>query len=311
MRLGIVGMLPNDFRAITHAHLETLQSLGLTAASFHRDGEALADITHDDCRRVRTIYNEAAMELAQFGIGYKECLFDPDPAVRAHVVGKIERGIEVAHDLGAHYCLIRTGSLSPRGSYSPARANHTREAHDRLIESLRHIADKAEAVGQVIVIETHVLTIMNSPEMNVAVVNEVGSPQIQIVMDYVNHFQTLEQVYKSTERIHQIFDTMGAVCPVGHCKDISVNEGFVVHLSEEVPGDGELDLATMLQRWHALRPNGYMLLEHLSAKEGIETPDHPGEKLGWTPREMATFDLYARAARHVQRIASEAGVPIT
>ena len=79
MRLGIVGMLPNDFRTITHAHLETLQSIGLTAASFHRDGEALADITNEDCRRVRTIYDEVAMDLAQFGIGYKECLFDPGP----------------------------------------------------------------------------------------------------------------------------------------------------------------------------------------------------------------------------------------
>jgi sugar phosphate isomerase/epimerase len=311
MRLGIVGLLPNDFRAITPLHLETLQALGLTAASFHRDGEALAEITTADCDRVRAVYRETGMDLAQFGIGYKECLFDPDPTVRDRVVGKIERGVEVAHALGAHYCLIRTGSLSPRGSYSPARANHTPEARNLLVESLRRIARKAETVGQVIVIETHVLTIMNSPEMNVAIVNEVGSPQMQIVMDYVNHFQTLEQVYNSAARIDHIFETMGAVFPVGHCKDISVNEGFVLHMSEEVPGEGELDLTTLLQRWHALRPEGYMLLEHLSAKEGIDAADHPGQKLGWSPREMATFDLYAQAARNVQRIAAEAGVPIT
>jgi len=311
MRLGIVGLLPNDFRTITHAHLETLQALGLTAASFHRDGGALAEITTDDCQRVRTVYKESGMDLAQFGIGFKECLFDPDPAVRDQVVGKIERGLEVADALGAQHCLIRTGSLSPRGSYSPARANHTPEAHELLVESLRRVAKKAEQVGQIIVIETHVLTIMNSPETNVAVVNEVGSSQIQIVMDYVNHFQTLDQVYNSADRINHIFDTMGAVCPVGHCKDITVNDGFVIHMSEELPGDGELDLATMLRRWHELRPNGYMLLEHLSAKEESNRPDHPGQKLGWSPREMATFDLYERAAHNVQRIAREAGVPIT
>ena len=310
MRLGMVGLLPSDLRQITPLHLETIRSLKLTSASFHQDGGLLAEFTANDYRQLRTHYADTAMDLAQMGIGYKECLFDPDPAVRSHVVNKIERGIEVASQLGAHYCLIRTGSLSPKGSYSPSRANHTAEAHAHLLDTLQKIATKAEREGQTIVIETHLLTIMNSPETNVALIEGIGSDRLRIVMDYVNHFQTLEQVYQSTARMHQIFDTMGNICPVGHCKDITVNEGFVIHISEEVPGEGELDLATMFKRWHALRPDGYMLLEHLSAKEPVNRPDHPGQQLGWSPQQMATFDLYAHAARNVQRIASEAGVPI-
>lgn len=310
MRLGIVGTLPNDFRAISYYHLEILQGLGLTGAAFHRDGETLTEIRELDCRRIRNLYHEAGMDLPQFGIGYRECLFDPDAAVRKKVIDKIARGIEVARALDAHHCLIRTGSLNGRGSYSATPANHTPEAHALLIESLGKIAQKAEEVDQVVVIETHLLTIMNSPETNVAVIDEVGSEHLRIVMDYVNHFQTLEQVHNSAARINHIFDSMGAICPVGHCKDIRIGDGLVLHIDEEIPGEGVLDLPTVLRRWHALRPDGYMLLEHLHADHEISPPDHPGQKLGWSPQQMATFDLYTQAARNVHRIAGEAGVPI-
>lgn len=310
MRLGIVGMLPNDFRAMSYLHLETLQQLGLTGASFHRNGATLDEIQPQDCERLRKLYRNVGMDLPQFGIGYRECLFDPDPTVRRKVIDTIALGIEVAHALDAQHCLIRTGSRNPRGSYAASRANHTEEAHALLLDSLRKIATKAETIGQPVVIETHLLTIMNSPETNVAIINEIGSPQLRVVMDYVNHFQTLEQIQNSAARLHQIFDTMGTICPVGHCKDIRIGDGLVLHIDEEVPGEGELDLAIALQRWHQLHPDGYMLLEHLHADHEITPSDHPGRQLGWTPREMATFELYAKAARNVHRIAAEAGVPI-
>lgn len=286
MRLGVVGMLPPDFRAITHNHLKAIQALDLSAGCFHAPGDRLFEVKTEECQKVRQTFADVGLNLVQFGIGYGECLFDPEDAVRERVLGKIARGIEVGRELGASAVLIRTGSLNPSGSYNPARANHTPESMDRLLETLRRVADKAEAEGQTIVIETHVLTIMNSPEVNVQVVQEVGSDALRLVMDYVNHFQMLAQVYNSTERINHIFDVMGSVCPLGHCKDISVRNGFVTHFDEEIPGEGELDLVTALRRWHELRPDGYMLLEHLAN------------------------ELYPLAAKNVHRIAKEAGVPI-
>jgi sugar phosphate isomerase/epimerase len=287
MRLGVVGMLPADFRAITTKHLKAIQALNLTAACFHAPGERLFEVKSDECQKVRQLYADMGMDLAQFGIGFGECLFHSDAAVRDAVIRKIDRGLEVGRELGAHVVLIRTGSLNPAGSYAPTRQNHAPECMERLIDTLGRVAQKAETEGQTVVVETHVLTIMNSPEVNVQVVEAVGSDHIRIVMDYVNHFQMLAQVYDSTARINHIFDVMGPICPVGHCKDISVRNGFVTHYDEEVPGEGELDIATALRRWHELRPDGYLLLEHLAN------------------------ELYPLAAQNVHRIAKEAGVPIT
>ncbi len=306
MRLGVVGMLPADFRTITAAHLQAIQALNLTGACFHGGADILFNVTTAECQKVKQLYADQNINLVQMGINYTECLFNPDAAVRAEIVKVIDRGLEVARELGADVALIRPGSLNPAGAYAPSRKNHEPGCMERLIETLRRVADKAEAVGQTIVIETYALTIMDSPETNTQIVQAVGSDRIRIVMDYVNHFQNLQQVYHSADRINHIFDVMGSVCPVGHCKDISVGNGLALHLDETSPGIGELDIATALRRWHALRPDGYMLLEHA-----------PGDKL---PNEVSLADQklfehaphkgYALAARNVHRIAAEAGVEI-
>ena len=142
MRLGVVGMLPPDFREISDQHLAAIKALNLTGTAFHAPGENLAAITTAECHKVRDTIAAAGMELPQFGIGFSECLFDPDSAVRDQVVSKIERGIEVARDLAAHTCLIRTGSRNPVGSYSPSRLNLTPEARALLVETLKRVAPK-------------------------------------------------------------------------------------------------------------------------------------------------------------------------
>ena len=65
-----------------------------------------------------------------------------------------------------------------------------------------------------------------------------------------------------------------------------MRDGFVSHIDEEVPGEGDLDLGYLLQKWQVLGPEAYMLLEHL-----------PNEK-------------YPLAAKNAHRIAAEAGVEI-
>ncbi len=286
MRLGVVGMTPADFRTISAQHLDAIQALDLTGVGFHAPGDQLAQISAAECSQVRQTFAAAGMDLVQFGIGYRDRLFDPDAATRDRVVNVIARGVDVAAALGAQACLIRTGSLSPRGSYSPARENHSAESRARLVETLRRVADHAEAAGQTVVIETHLLTIMDSPETNRDVITAVGSQRLTVVMDFVNHFQTLAQVYQSTDRLNHIFDLMGPIAPVGHFKDIRPGEGLVLHLDEAIPGEGELDLITALRRWQAIRPDGYMLLEHL-------------------PNEQ-----YPLASRNAHQIAQAAGVEV-
>jgi sugar phosphate isomerase/epimerase len=286
MRLGVVGMMPADFREIDTPHLEASGDLRLTGAASHAPLSLLPDVTSQQCARVRSTIEAAGFDFVQFGLGFGDCLFDPDDAVRATLIDGIGRGIEVAAELQAHFCLIRTGSLDPAGSYAPSPENHRPECRERLVTSLRAIADRAEAAGVTMVIETHLLTIMDSPETNAAVLRDVGSQRMRVVMDCCNHFQAVHQVYDSRPRLDTIFEHMGPIAGCGHLKDAAVRGGFVSHVDEEVPGEGDLDLGYLLQKWQQLQPDGYMLLEHL-----------PNEK-------------YPLAAANAHRIAADAGVEI-
>ncbi len=267
MKLGIVGMLPGDFRTFTKSQMQAIRDLKFTGFGFHLNGDDVFNITVQDCKTYRQFMAEEALDLAQFAITYNECLFHPDKAERDGAMVKINRGTEIATQLGAQAFLIRPGGLNPAGPWTPHRDNHLPENTSRLIDTLKPIAQKAELEGVILAMETHVVSIMDPPDKCRQIVESVGSDNLQLIMDAVNHFQSLKQVYNSTDFLNHIFDSIGDLAPLAHIKDLKISNGLVLHIDQEVPGEGELDVALMLKRFDALHPNGYGLIEHLSLSQ--------------------------------------------
>jgi sugar phosphate isomerase/epimerase len=286
MRLGIVGMLPGDFCTFQPEQMDAIRDLGFTGFGFHLDGGQVFDITAQECAAYRRFMAGQGLDLAQFAITYDECLFHPDQAQRERVSGKIRRGAEIAAQLEAQAFLLRPGSLNPDGPWTPHRDNHRPEHVETLVDTLRPLAAKAEQEGVLLAMETHAVSIMDPPEKCRAIVEAVGSEHLRLIMDAVNHFQCLQQVYHSSDWVNHIYDEMGPISPLAHIKDLKVSNGLVLHIDQEVPGEGELDLALVLKRFDALFPDGYGLIEHLRR------------------------DQIPRAAANVRRIAAEAGVEI-
>lgn len=266
MRLGVVGLC-GDFRTLTSDEIAKIKALEFTGLSFHFRSAEIPSVPPDACSRCVQMLEDADLDLVQFGITYAECLFHPDAAVRKAAIASVQRGIATAASLNAHHYLFRPGSLNPDGAWTSHRDNHLPESMERLIDTLKPIAEHAEQHELTLVMETHAVSIMSSPEICREVVARVGSDRLRIVMDFVNHFQTLLQVYNSEERLNHIFDVMGPVAPMAHIKDINVQNGLVLHLNEEVPGEGELELGVALKRFDELHPDGYGLIEHLPAEK--------------------------------------------
>jgi len=263
MRLGIVGMLPGDLRTHTQSHFEAITDLGFTGAGFHFPGHMTAEIEAADIRRSLNLFSEHQLDLAQLAVTYRECLFDREAATRAAVIDTIVRTAQIASDLRAQYYLIRPGSLNPQGSWTPHRDNHTDESWKLLTDSMSQVARGLEGLGVTAVVETHSVSILRDPETCKEMIDQINSPHIRLVMDYVNHFESLKQVYASRKRLDRIFDAVGTASPILHVKDICIGRGLVIHIDEAIPGEGELDLVHCLQRFEALHPAGYALIEHL------------------------------------------------
>ena len=285
MRLGVVGIC-RDFRSLNQEEIETVQKLQFTGVSYHFASSDIPQVSSDEITRCRFYLEKAQLDLVQLGITYRECLFDPRTSIREAAIEAVNCGMSLAKELGAFHYLFRPGSLNPDGAWTSHRDNHLPESMERLVETLKPIAENAEREALTLVMETHAVSIMDSPERCKEVVDRVGSDRLRIVMDFVNHFQSLRQVYDSEARLNYIFDVMGPVAPMAHIKDIRVENGLVLHLNEEVPGEGELEIGVALQRFDALHPHGYGLIEHL-----------PLEKI-------------PLANENVRKIASENGVKI-
>ena len=267
VKLGIAGMLPGDFRTFTREQMQAIRDLEFTGFGFHLNGEEVFDVTTEDCEDYHRLMVSENLELAQFAITYGECLFHPDGAVRQAITTKINRGTEIAAQLEAEVFLIRPGSLNPSGPWTPHRDNHLPESRDRLIETLKPIVRKAEMEGVILALETHVISIMDPPEKCRHIVEAIDSDSLRLIMDAVNHFPSRQQVYDSARFLNYLFDILGPLSPLAHLKDIVVSDGLVLHIDQEIPGEGQLDSALMLKRFDALHPDGYGLIEHLSGEQ--------------------------------------------
>lgn len=264
MRLGIVGLLPGDFRTFTKAQMAEIRALSFTGFGFHLNGDDVFAITAADCRHYQRFMAGEDLDLAQFAITYNECLFHPEQAIRERAIVKINRGTEIAAQLGAQAFLLRPGGLNPAGPWTPHRDNHRPENTPILVETLLPIARKAEQEGVLLAMETHAVSVMDPPEKCRAIIEAIGSNHLRLIMDAVNHFQCLQQVYHSSDWVNHIFDVMGPLAPLAHLKDLKLANGLVLHIDQEVPGEGQLDLALVLRRFEALHPAGYGLIEHLT-----------------------------------------------
>jgi sugar phosphate isomerase/epimerase len=192
--------------------------------------------------------------------------------------------LRVAAALGADGIVIVAGGHHPRVPYWPHRENHAPATRERLVANLRDAAGMAADLGVTIALEGHVTTALSSPERMLEVVEAVGSPAVRVNMDPVNFVGDLAALWDTSGVVDRCFALLGPYVVSGHVKDVYAEERLVVHLSQCVPGDGELDLHAYLRRFEEVAPDAYVFVEHL-------------------PEE-----LVPRAKQHVDRVLAELGI---
>jgi sugar phosphate isomerase/epimerase len=158
------------------------------------------------------------------------------------------------------------------------------------VNSLAQISRMAEDAGVVIVVEGHTVSPLNTAAIVRDVIDRVGSPALKFNCDPVNFVSGVQDVYDSRRVLDDLFDTLGALNWAVHAKDMNIEDRHVVHISEVVMGRGYMDLGYMLQRFEQVRPDGYVIVEHLpddlipeardallaaAAKAGIVWQDEP------------------------------------
>jgi len=277
MKLGVLGWIMSDLSDIDENKILWLPTHGFQGTGVHLTVEA-DQVPDERLYNLKDRLADQAIDLVQFWAPYP-CIICEDDSVRKEGIAKAQAGVVAAVKAGALTAGIRPTSLNPRGDWWPHAGNYSQETEDRLVDSLIEIAKVAEDHDIDIVLECHVTTTLHSPERIVQIIERTGSERIKTNLDPVNFMGDFHTAFNQHEMFDRLFNIMGSYVATAHIKDFYMEDRFVIHIAETVPGLGMLDIDTVLLRYQALLPDGYACVEHLPPSLLIQAGQYVSERI--------------------------------
>jgi sugar phosphate isomerase/epimerase len=287
MRLGLAqGPLPTDPDELTRAVAASIRTLGVTGLVTHFEVPPV-ELRGPRGMRLAAILRDAGLGIVQYA-GARPNLVTADRAHRLRSIGQLSEFLLTASALGAPMVVSGCGSHHPHHPYGPARENHSQQSRDLLVASLAELATRAGDAGTMLALEAHCLTTLDTPENVRLMLDAVDSPWVTVNFDPVNLLASIPAVYGSGAAVQHAAEVLQPrLAPAAHIKDVVLQADLVLHISEAVPGEGLLDLPSVLGTCSRLLPQpATLIVEHLGP--------HDAE----------------RALAHVRRVAADCGIEL-
>lgn len=261
MFLGIAGLVPGDWTALSRPVAERIGELGFSVVQIQVNDVGTA--TDRRTEGVRRTLEDAGLMVGQTVGGYGGGLVSADEGERSATIKFVKRMVNMTGRLGSPNTYLRPGSLNPAGGWLPHPGNRSPEVFDRLVDSTRQIAGVAENEGVKLAVDGGVACPLHSPERTREFLDAVGSRAVGFNMDPVNYVGGLDDAYDTTALLDRLFDELGSVTIGAHARDFRMADQRLPRLEEEVIGRGLMDHAGFLRRMQEVCPSGHVLIEQL------------------------------------------------
>jgi sugar phosphate isomerase/epimerase len=225
----------------------------------------LSSMTPGLAMYIRRLCEENQVDIAVLG-NYLN-LAHPDPDKLRMITEKYVAHMRFASILRPGVVGTETGAVNAEYRYEPA--NHEREALETFIRNVRPVVEAAERFGVILAIEPVWKHIVYGPEQARYVLDEVGSPNLQIIFDPVNML-CKDNMDRQDEIICRTFDMLKDDIAVIHMKDFVV-EGE--DLRSVPAGTGGLNYRLLLSKIKEYKPYIQCTLENTSPDNAIRTRD--------------------------------------
>ena len=261
MRFGVLGVIWSDWSDVTYESVAFARELGFRGMGAHLTVPA-STISPQTAANVRDCISGNGLEFLQLWGPYPTIISADEAVRRAGVEGASEI-VRLAARLGVPEAGVRPTSHNPRGDWWPHPENHSQASEDRLVRSISEILETAVAEGVGIVLEVHATSTLDTVERVKRVIERTDPARVRVNIDTVNFVRDLPTAFDPTPMIDHFFDVLGPHCSTVQIKDFYLEERFVVHISETIPGTGLMDLDTVLRRTASLGPDTWAVIEHL------------------------------------------------
>jgi len=183
-------------------------------------------------------------------------LATPDREALKKTVHRYMAHIRFASWLGCGVVGTETGAPNETYAFTPECG--TEEALQLFIERLKPIVAYAESMGVVFAIEPVFRHIVCNPMRARRVLDEINSPNLQIIFDPVNLLDVSN--YRQREEIFQeAIDLLGQDIAMVHLKDFRIEDGKMISVG---CGLGEMDYTAVLRFMKERKPFIHATLEN-------------------------------------------------
>ncbi len=195
-------------------------ALGKVIQEFPTTDEAL---TPGLAMYIRNVFARSQVDIAVLGCYLN--LANPNPRQLQKIMNRYMAHIRFASWLGCGVVGTETGA--PNETYTPVPQCHSEEALQTFITNLRPIVKYAEQMGVVVAIEPVWKHIVYNPQRARQVLDEIASPNLQIILDPVNLLD-ISNYQEQEAIIEEAIEVLGP--------DVAM-----VHLKDYMPADGKLE----------------------------------------------------------------------
>ena len=215
---------------------------------------------------IKKVFAKNQVDIAVLGCYLN--LANPNPEQLKKAMNRYMAHVRFASWLGCGVVGTETGA--PNETYSYVPECHGEEALQTFIGNLRPIVKYAEQMGVVMAIEPVWRHIVYNPGRARRVLDEIGSPNLQIILDPVNLLDISN--YQDQEAIvEEAIEVLGPDVAMVHLKDYMPTEG---KLEAMACGLGRMQYGTVLKFIKERKPCIHVTLENTTPENNRQARDH-------------------------------------
>ena len=226
-------------------------ALGKVIDEFPTTDEAL---TPGLAMYIKNVFAKNEVDIAVLGCYLN--LANPNREQLEKTVHRYMAHIRFASWLGCGVVGTETGA--PNETYSFTPECHTEEALQLFIQNVRPVVKYAEQMGVVFAIEPVYRHIVWNPKQARRVLDEINSPNLQIIFDPVNLLD-IANYQNRDEIIREAIELLGPDIAMVHLKDFRIEVGKMISVG---CGLGEMDYTDILKFMKTRKPFIHATLEN-------------------------------------------------
>lgn len=215
---------------------------------------------------LKKLFEKRNLDIAVLGCYLN--LANPNPDKLKEIVEKYKAHIRFASLLGVGVVGTETGA--PNEEYKHEPACHSEEALELFIRNLRPVIEYAEKMGVIFAIEPVWKHIVCNPKRARRVLDEINSPNLQIILDPVNLLDICNYE-NQVEIVEEAIELLGEDVAVVHIKDYVVKDG---KLDSVAAGTGMMDYTALMKFIKERKPYIHATLENTVPENAVQAKEH-------------------------------------